>query len=109
MYPSCRWGVPKKVVTRISGSPASKNSVHLTQQLLTFAKGGAPIKETAGLEEIVRESASFVLRGSAVQCRYSIQPGLWPAELDKGQISQVIQNLVMNAVQSMPSGGDMEI
>jgi PAS domain S-box-containing protein len=81
----------------------------LTFQLLTFAKGGAPIKETAGLEEIVRDSASFVLRGSAVQCRYSIQPGLWPAELDKGQISQVIQNLVMNAVQSMPSGGEMEI
>jgi PAS domain S-box-containing protein len=88
---------------------AISRAERLTFQLLTFAKGGAPIKETASLEEIVRDSSGFVLRGSTVQCRYSIPKDLWPAELDKGQISQVIQNLVMNAVQAMPSGGEMRI
>ena len=84
-------------------------SRELTQQLLTFAKGGAPVKETASLKEVVRESADFVLRGSAVQCLYELAEDLWPASVDRGQISQVLQNLVINAVQAMPTGGTVRI
>jgi|GEM_PF-6661222 len=77
----------------------------LTMQLLTFAKGGAPIKETASIEEIVRDSATFVLRGSNVQCSFQFSADLWSVEVDKGQISQVVQNIVINADNAMPGGG----
>ncbi len=81
----------------------------LTQQLLTFAKGGVPIKETASLQNILTETVEFVLRGSRVQYRSHMASDLWPAEVDKGQISQVIQNLVINSVQAMPDGGTLSI
>lgn len=77
----------------------------LTQQLLTFSKGGEPIREAALLSEIVRESASFALHGSNVRCEFDIAEGLWPANIDRGQIGQVVQNIVINARQSMPAGG----
>ena len=77
----------------------------LTQQLLTFAKGGEPVKENASLERLIRDSADFILRGSNIACHYTFAPDLWPAEVDTGQMSQVIQNLVLNARQAMPSGG----
>ena len=81
----------------------------LTQQLLTFAKGGAPIKETASLEELLRGSADFVLRGLATGCKYDLADDLWSVEVDKGQISQVIHNLVLNAHQAMAAGGTIHI
>lgn len=77
----------------------------LTQQLLTFSKGGAPIRETASIKDLLQETTGFVLRGSNVSCNYSIMPDLWPVSIDKGQISQVINNLIINADQSMPEGG----
>ncbi len=77
----------------------------LVQQLLTFAKGGAPVKELASLADIIRESATFTCRGSQVRTEFDLAEDLWPAEVDTGQISQVIQNLIINAVQAMPSGG----
>ena len=81
----------------------------LVQQLLTFAKGGAPVKEVASLEQIIRESATFACRGSQVRCDFDMPRDLWPAEVDPGQISQVIQNLVINAIQAMPTGGTITI
>ncbi len=77
----------------------------LVQQLLTFAKGGAPVKELASLAEIIKDSATFTCRGSQVRAEFDVPPDLWPGEVDTGQISQVIQNLIINAVQAMPSGG----
>ncbi|HEX3012360.1 MAG TPA: PAS domain S-box protein, partial [Syntrophomonadaceae bacterium] len=77
----------------------------LTQQLLTFSKGGAPIKETASIKDLLQETTSFVLRGSNVSCSFYIADDLWPVSIDKGQISQVINNLIINADQSMPEGG----
>ena len=77
----------------------------LTQQLLTFSKGGAPIKETASIKDLLQESTAFVLRGSNVICTYQMDDDLWPVKIDKGQINQVINNLIINAVQSMPDGG----
>lgn len=84
---------------------ASLKARDLTLQLLTFAKGGAPIKQTASITELLRDTAAFVLHGSNAQCIFDLEPNLWPVEVDEGQISQVIDNLVINAVQAMPKGG----
>jgi PAS domain S-box-containing protein len=81
----------------------------LTQQLLTFSRGGNPIRKTASIGELVRESADFMIRGSNVLCEYRIADDLWPVDVDQGQISQVIHNLVINSVQAMPVGGVIKI
>jgi signal transduction histidine kinase len=81
----------------------------LTQQLLTFARGGDPIKCLASIAEVITGSADFVLRGSAVSCHYELPPDLWTVEIDQGQMGQVIQNIVINAIQAMPDGGRIEI
>ncbi|MGE5443363.1 MAG: ATP-binding protein, partial [Ignavibacteriales bacterium] len=81
----------------------------LTQQLLTFSKGGAPVKKLTSIERIIRESTSFALRGSNVRCEFSIEDNLWDVEADPGQIAQVISNLAINAQQSMPQGGVIKI
>lgn len=93
----------------VQAEKASIRARDLAQQLLTFAKGGGPIKKTASLVDLLRESANFVVRGSNVRCEFSIQEGLWPVEIDEGQIGQVIHNLVLNAEQAMPEGGRIEI
>jgi two-component system, cell cycle sensor histidine kinase and response regulator CckA len=88
---------------------ASIQAQKLTQQLLTFSKGGAPVKEIVAIQNIVQETAVFTLRGSSVKCRFSFSDNLPNLEVDKGQLSQVIQNLVMNAEQAMPMGGIIDI
>lgn len=77
----------------------------LTHQLLTFAKGGAPVKKVSSISDILNDTANFILTGSACRCEIDIDHGLWHAEVDSGQISQVIQNLLLNAMQAMPQGG----
>ncbi len=81
----------------------------LTQQLLTFAKGGDPVRSAVLLPEIVTEVSRFALHGSRVKCEYDLADNLWLADADKGQLGQVIQNLVINAVQAMPEGGVIRI
>ena len=81
----------------------------LTQQLLTFARGGKPVKKSVNIAEIIKESATFALRGSKVRLELSLPDDLWPIEADEGQISQVINNLVINADEAMPSGGTLKI
>ena len=93
----------------MAAEKATIRAKDLTQQLLTFAKGGEPIKEAASAEMIIRDSANFVLHGSNVNCRFSIPEKLWLMVVDKGQISQVIQNVIINARQSMPEGGTIGI
>ncbi len=88
---------------------ATKRAAKLTQQLLTFSKGGDPIKETTTLPEIIIESTDFVLSGSQVSCDYVFQDDLWMVNVDGGQISQVIQNIILNAKQAMPEGGRINI
>ncbi|MEA3348411.1 MAG: ATP-binding protein, partial [Pseudomonadota bacterium] len=88
---------------------ASRRAADLTQKLLTFAKGGEPIKETAAIGEIIKDSAEFSLLGSKIALSLEIPENLWAAEVDSGQISQVIQNLVINAVHAMPEGGTISI
>ncbi len=88
---------------------ASRRAADLTHKLLTFAKGGEPIKATAAIDEIIKDSAEFSLMGSKIALSLAIPKNLWVAEVDSGQISQVIQNLVINAVQAMPDGGTIFI
>ncbi len=88
-----------------SAEKASIRAKGLTQQLLTFAKGGEPVKETSSLQRVIEDSANFVLHGDKVACRYDIPEDLWLVDIDKGQVSQVIQNIVLNAGHSMPEGG----
>lgn len=81
----------------------------LTNQLITFSKGGAPVKEIASVQEIIKDSANFALPGSSVSCRFSFADDLWPADVDKGQVSQVIHNMIINAEQAMPEGGIIQV
>ncbi len=81
----------------------------LTQQLLTFSKGGAPIKKTGSIGETLKDTASFILSGSNVSCEWQLPEDLWPINFDPGQISQVLNNLVLNAKQAMPEGGKIKV
>ncbi|OGW32765.1 MAG: hypothetical protein A2X59_02070 [Nitrospirae bacterium GWC2_42_7] len=93
----------------IDAEKASLRARDLTQQLLTFSRGGAPIRKTTSIKELIRESAGFALRGSNVRCEITIPEDIWPVKIDEGQISQVIHNLVINADQAMPEGGVIDI
>ena len=90
----------KKAVARARG---------LTEQLLTFSRGGAPVKKLVDLARLLPETVSFALSGSNVQAAFRIAPDLLQAELDESQFAQVIDNLVINARQAMPGGGRLEV
>lgn len=93
----------------LSAEKAALRARDLTLQLLTFSKGGEPIKELASISEVISDSANFILRGTSIKCTYSFADNLWPVEIDAGQISQVIQNIVINACEVMPEGGSIKI
>ncbi len=93
----------------VEAEKASIRAQSLTRQLLTFSKGGAPIKQAASIAGIIEESASFALLGSNVKRRISIEPDLSPVNIDPGQIHQVINNIVLNAAQAMPEGGIIDV
>ena len=88
---------------------ASRRAADLTQQLLTFSKGGAPLLMAASIAQLIEDSVTFALRGSNVRCEFSIPKDMWATEVDEGQISQVLQNLALNADQAMPEGGLLRV
>jgi PAS domain S-box-containing protein len=88
---------------------AAKRAKDLTHQLLTFAKGGAPVKKLIRVDDLIRETVSFALRGSASRYELQLPDDLWAAEVDAGQMAQVFQNLVINADQAMPEGGTITV
>ena len=99
-----------EMTTRLADAKnASMRARDLAQQLLTFARGGAPIKKTASLTRLVQDTVSFCLRGSQSRSECDLEDNLWPSEIDSGQISQVIANLVVNAEQAMPTGGTLHV
>jgi len=99
-----------KICERLTkAEKASLRAKNLTQQLLTFSKGGQPIVKTASVTKLLKDTTSFALTGSNVQCEFSMSEDLWPVEIDEGQMSQVINNLVINAVKSMPTGGTIKV
>ncbi|MDY6903181.1 MAG: response regulator [Thermodesulfobacteriota bacterium] len=88
---------------------ASMQAKHLTQRLLTFSRGGVPVNKTASLSSLLHDVVDFSLSGSNVICELSIAPHLWYIDGDSVEIGQVIQNLIANADQAMPSGGLLKI
>ncbi len=93
----------------LAAENAAMQAKSLTQQLLTFSKGGAPVLEVTTIGALVEESAQFILRGSNVKCQVDKDEGLWPVDADKGQIGQVVSNLIINADQAMPEGGTIDL
>ena len=81
----------------------------LTQQLLTFAKGGFPQRRNVNVTDLVRQTVDFTLSGSSIHCEWLMQSDSLPVYIDDGQIGQVINNLVINAQQAMPDGGTIRV
>jgi CheY-like chemotaxis protein len=100
---------PRHTTLLHNAEQASIRARDLTQQLLTFAKGGTPVKEVAAIDALVRDTALFAVSGSNVRCEFDVATDLRAVEVDLGQISQVVNNLVINADQAMPAGGTMRI
>ncbi|MCP3872077.1 MAG: PAS domain S-box protein [Desulfobacteraceae bacterium] len=86
-----------------------QEGIQLTKQLLTFAKGGDPIKEVIDIMTYVKDAAMFNLSGSTIKLNFSSQKDLWPIRVDRAQINQVFSNIVTNARQAMPDGGQLKI
>ena len=103
-------GQETQVVERLKEAEnACRRATRLTHQLLTFSKGGAPVRQTVSVMELLTESANFALRGSNVRCVFTIAEDLWPADVDADQIDQAFHNVVLNAAQAMPDGGTIDV
>jgi len=89
----------------LAAEKAALQATSLTQQLLTFSKGDTLHLEATTIDQLVNDCAQFILRGSNVKCEVHTDENLWPVDVDKGQISQVVNNLLINADQAMPEGG----
>ena len=99
----------KSIAALEQAEKALHMSVNLTAQLLTFSKGGKPVKKKIPLQSVIENSVKFALSGSTVDYRIKLDSDLRHVEADEGQIEQVIQNIVLNADQSMPTGGTIVI
>ncbi|HWX15850.1 MAG TPA: response regulator [Chthoniobacterales bacterium] len=88
---------------------AAQHAAHLSSQLLTFSKGGAPLKRIASISDLLGQAAEFSLYGSSLRADLDIPVDLWKAEVDQGQIEQVINALMINAREAMPHGGAVRI
>src|SRR4051812_29952298 len=88
---------------------AAQHAAHLSGQLLTFSKGGAPLKKIVSIGELLERSAEFALYGSNLRADLDIAVELWKAEVDAGQIEQVVNALMLNAREAMPNGGTVRV
>jgi two-component system, cell cycle sensor histidine kinase and response regulator CckA len=88
---------------------ASLRAGELAHQLLTFSRGGEPVKKLVSIRNLVNESVSLVLRGSNVKGCIEIPDSIHAIEADEGQINQVFHNIIINATQAMPGGGTLTV
>jgi signal transduction histidine kinase/ActR/RegA family two-component response regulator len=88
---------------------ACDRAVLLSSQLLTFAKGGAPVRRVASVGEVVSDAVQLARAGATTDITLQVEDGLWSAEMDAGQIGQALHNVLLNAKQAMPEGGTIEV
>jgi len=88
---------------------ASIQAQALTKQLITFSKGGVPVKKIGSIGNLVKETTDYSLSGSNVRCDFLISHDLWPVEFDEGQMKHAIKNMIDNAVESMPDVGKLHV
>jgi len=88
---------------------AAQHAAHLSSQLLTFSKGGAPLKRVVSISGVLSHAAEFSLYGSNLRADIDIPVDLWKSEVDPGQIEQVVNALLLNAREAMPHGGTVRI
>lgn len=93
----------------VEAEKASRRAAELAHQLLTFARGGEPNKKTVSLQLLIKDAISLMLRGSNIRSIVNITAELHAIQADEGQISQVFNNLIINAAQAMPGGGNLTI
>ena len=98
---------PRQVLETVE--KACLYATDLTRQLLTFSKGSNPVRRREDLAALVEESVRFASHGSHVRCRFDLAGDLPRVELDRGQINQVLNNLVINALQASPEGGTLDV
>jgi CheY-like chemotaxis protein len=102
--------VPPEVSDSLSDiGKAVERATGLTRQLLTFAKGGTPVMEPYPIAELVKESIKFIVKDTAIKTELSIEDNLPTALIDSNQISQAVNNLLINSIQAMPLGGTLSI
>jgi len=89
----------------VEAEKGCERAAGLTRKLITFAKGGAPVRSTSSIASVLVRAAKDLLRGTAVTCEFSLPDGLWPVEIDRGQVYQAAHDLFKNAAQAMPDGG----
>jgi PAS domain S-box-containing protein len=88
---------------------ACHHAADLTARLLTFSKGGTPVKKPASIAKLIRAASDLALSGSNVRCEFDLPDDSLAVEVDEGQINQVFHNLILNAIQAMPEGGAIHV
>lgn len=88
---------------------ASRRAAELTRQLLTFAQGGEPVKSVMTVRRLVNEAVTMMLRGTAVRAEIRVDEAVRLIEADAGQMAQVLNNVIANAIQAMPEGGTLRV
>ncbi|HBD95887.1 MAG: hypothetical protein A2015_13195 [Spirochaetes bacterium GWF1_31_7] len=81
----------------------------LTEKLLTFSKGGEPITKPEKIADFIIQRVNYALSSTSINVKYTIPDGIWYINYDKIQISQVLDNIVLNSIQAMPMGGDISV
>jgi signal transduction histidine kinase len=88
---------------------AGLRAKELTHLLITVAKGGYPVRKVTGLVPLLKEAAGLIPAGQGIEVHYSLDPDIWPTEVDEGQIQQVLRHIIQNAIEAMPGGGSIDV
>jgi|GEM_PF-3411353 len=100
---------PKSHIVLTRAESVVHKAKALTDQLITFSKGGAPIKKLSSLNSLVKATAEFSLSGSKIILDYHLNKNLWKAEIDEGQFAQIITNIIINAKQALNDEGRISV